>query len=186
MKTCIIEERKMKVCNMKKSQWKSAALQDHNIVWKKVQHEKSATRKIYDMKWVLHWRVQHENSVVWGKAAAKKGDVKRVKQETSQKWKSKLKQVQHGKCATVEDMQKKKDATWKEYNTKEGGPKKVQDKNPAWWNKWNTKIVQLERGETLKCNKEKVHEQSATWNNTKKMKHKKGLQRNTKKVAIWK
>ena len=81
---------------------------------------------------------------------------------------------------------KEKDATWKEYNTKEGGPKKVQDKIPAWWNKWNTKIVQLERGETLKCNKEKVHEQSATWNNTKKMKHKKGLQRNTKKVAIWK
>ena len=119
---------------------------------KKVQHEKSATRKFYNMKWVLHWRVPNENSVVWGKVAAKKGDVKRVKQETSPKWKSKLKQVQHGQCATVEDMQKKKDGTWKEYNTKEGAPKKVRDKNPAWWNKWNTKIVQLERSETLKCN----------------------------------
>ena len=49
---------------------------------KKVQHEKSAREKRCNMKRVHHRRMQCQKCAVRGKAAAKEGTMKRVKQKT--------------------------------------------------------------------------------------------------------
>ena len=98
------------------------------------------------MKWVQHKRLQCEKCAVWGKAAKKVGK-KRLKQETSQKWRSKLqkrvtwkncsmkrvpqenickrKKVQHENSRTRKKVQHEKKFT----------PKRVQDEKATIWKK---------------------------------------------------
>ena len=106
----------MKNCSLKRLQydisaaWKTAM---GECIIKRVQHEKSTREKRYNMKRVRHGRVQCEKFAVRGKAAAKKGTMKRVKQKTVQKCRFKLKNVQHEKLqheksAIEEYMQKKR------------------------------------------------------------------------------
>lgn len=112
------------------------------------------------------------------KAAVKNEIMKREKQKTGQKWRSKLKKMQHEKLqhkksATEEEMQRENGATWKKVQY-EKSAQKVQHENIAtqktvrdeksapqkkfmmktlWHEKNKTKIVQLKRTATIRCSK---------------------------------
>lgn len=98
------------------------------------------------------------------KAAVKNEIMKRVKQKTGQKWRSKLKKMQHEKLqhkksATEEEMQREKGATWKEPNMKKGAIWKERTKGTTW------KHCNTKNGARWKeCTTEKVHdENTVTW-----------------------
>ena len=138
---------------------------------KRVQHEKCATGKRCNIKWVRYERVQYEKCAMWGKVRANK------KWSETPSWKKcNVKKLQHVKSATGKDMQKKKGATWKdpttkrrttwkEFNTKKGPTWKECKKGTTWKDATRWRKVWRE------CTMNKIKdEKAAIW----------------KKCAIWK
>ena len=147
-----------------------------------MQHETSATWKN------AMWKVRSER-----KSSSEKGHTKRAKQETSQKWVSKLKKVQHKKCATREEICERK--RLKYGRTQHGkrcnmkivhemyNMKRLHHEKRSWWKHCDMKKLKHEYSAAwTNCNINM--QQGATWNITKKIKHKKVQQYITKKGPI--
>ena len=125
-------------------------------IMKRVQHEKCATGKRCNIKWVHKGRVKCKNWALWGKTAAKKGTMKRVKQETSQKWSSKLKKVQHKKIESRKACCMRRYAKEKWCNMKRAQYEK----------RCNMKRVQkrysMKQCNTKRCDMKRMHDQKGS------------------------